>query len=332
MNATHSHHEVPTGSGEPFGESGFLSSASDWDMPVGSRIDHGRPSGYYIDFRSKVREPSWPPPWLAPADRQIHCEVAQWGLGCYEEYLHGGDRRWVEAATGAARYLAGLLTDAGALVHGVAMAHTYPLDAGWVSAMAQGETASLLVRAHLESGDDLLAEAAVRALQPMRHTASEGGAMALLGGVPFPEEYPTDPPSFVLNGAIFAIWGYVDVALGLQQSEATAWFSEGVRGLVENLERWDTGYWSRYDLFPHVTPNVASAAYHTLHINQLTALRIIHPDPALDETIARWREYRSSRLHRGRAFAAKAGFRLLVPRNRFLARRLPTSARARRRR
>jgi heparosan-N-sulfate-glucuronate 5-epimerase len=322
--------EAPSGSGTPYGESGFLSSASSWDLPVGSRIDPASVAGYYIDFRSKVRDPSWPPPWLAPPERQVHVETAQWGLGCFEAHLHTGDARWLEAAAGAAHYLASLLTERGELVHGVPMEHTYPLDPPWLSGMAQGEAASLMVRVHLAKGDRSLAEKARAALEPLRRPSTEGGAMAMLDGTPFPEEYPTQPPSFVLNGGIFAIWGYRDVGLGLGDAEADRWFEEAAAGLIANLHRWDAGYWSRYDLFPHPVANIASAAYHTLHIDQLEALSLLRPDPELTATIERWRGYQASRRCRARAFAAKAVFRLLVPRNRFLASRLPTSARSRR--
>ena len=44
--------------------------------------------------------------------------------------------------------------------------------------------------------------------------------------------------------------------------EARRLFEEGVTTLARNLHRWDTGQWSRYDLFPHPVPNVASPAYH----------------------------------------------------------------------
>ena len=44
--------------------------------------------------------------------------------------------------------------------------------------------------------------------------AAEGGVQARLGDGPWPEEYPTDPPSYVLNGGIFALWGLYDVGEG----------------------------------------------------------------------------------------------------------------------
>jgi hypothetical protein len=319
--------QAPSRRHRSHGESGFLSRASDWDLPVGSRIDPSGVDGYYIDFRSKVTEPQWPPDWLPPLESQLHVNTAQWGLGCFERYLTSGDERALGAATDAARHLSSLMEADGGIPHTYSMRHTFQLPRGWRSAMAQGETASLLVRVSNATGAEELADAASKALQPMRRRTEEGGTMALLGGTPFPEEYPTRPPSFVLNGGIFALWGYRDVGLGLDASSARSWFEEGVSTLMDNLHRWDTGYWSLYDLRSKPIPNVASAAYHTLHIDQLDAMQLVQPDPTLAATVERWRRYRASRPKGMRAFAAKAAFRLLVPRNRYLARRLPTARR-----
>ena len=121
----------------------------------------------------------------------------------------------------------------------------------------------------------------MRALSPLSVPSSEGGACALLDGRPFPEEYPTQPPSFVLNGAIFALWGLRDVAVGLGHAEAGRAFEDGVDALAASIHRWDTGSWSLYDLFPHPVPNVASGAYHALHVAQLEAMVQLAPRPEL---------------------------------------------------
>jgi hypothetical protein len=104
------------------------------------------------------------------------------------------------------------------------------------------------------------------------------------------------------------------VATGLGDETAARSFREGAAALAGSLERWDTGYWSRYDLFPHPLTNVSSRAYHQLHIDQLLALHMLAPHSEFDDLAARFEGYRESRLNRARAFAAKAAFRLRVPR------------------
>jgi hypothetical protein len=113
------------------------------------------------------------------------------------------------------------------------------------------------------------------------------------------------------------------VAVALGDDDAHREFQQGVDTLARNVDRWDTGSWSRYDLFPHRVDNVASSAYHVLHINQLRAMQLIAPRPELAAAAERFERYRSSRLNRMRAFTGKALFRMFVPRNRLLAHRTP---------
>jgi heparosan-N-sulfate-glucuronate 5-epimerase len=308
------------------GYPGFFSSARGLSLPVGSHVRSDGLGGYYIDFSVKAGTPRWPPEWLDPAEH-AHVVTAQWGLGCYERYLRGEGEAWLTAAVDTADHLLREQERGGARdggwSHHKPKSHTYRLTPPWLSAMAQGEGASLLVRAHAVTNDDRFAEAARRALGPLAVPTAEGGVRSSLGPGFFLEEYPTDPPSHVLNGGIFALWGYRDVALALGDEEAHREFERGVDTLAQNVGRWDTGSWSRYDLFPRRVDNVASSAYHVLHINQLLAMQLIAPHPELAAAAERFAAYRRSRPNRMRAFARKALFRVLVPRNRLLAHRTP---------
>ena len=58
--------------------------------------------------------------------------------------------------------------------------------------------------------------------------------------------------------------------------------------LARNIDRWDTGSWSRYDLFPHRVVNVASSSYHVLHINQLRAMQLVCPREELEAAATRF--------------------------------------------
>jgi heparosan-N-sulfate-glucuronate 5-epimerase len=308
------------------GYPGFFSSARTLSLPVGSQVGSDGLGGYYIDFSVKAGTPRWPPEWLDPAEH-AHVVTAQWGLGCYERYLMGEGEAWLTAAIDTADHLLSEQERGGALdggwSHRKAKPHSYRLLPPWLSAMAQGEGASLLVRAHAATDDDRFADAARRALRPLGMPIAEGGVRARLGAGFFLEEYPTDPPSHVLNGGIFALWGYHDLAVALGDEDARCEFERGVDTLAQNLGRWDTGGWSRYDLFPRRIDNVASPAYHVLHINQLRAMQLIAPRPELAIAAERFEGYLRSRPHRIGAFARKALFRVLVPRNRLLAHRTP---------
>jgi heparosan-N-sulfate-glucuronate 5-epimerase len=304
---------------------GFFSSARAFSLVPGGHVDEEGLGGYHIDLSVKADETGWPPPWLGPTAPYV--AQAQWGLGSYERYLKTSDERWLEWALAAARHLArsqeptGQLQ--GGLMHRERFPHTFHVSPPWLSGMAQGQTASLLVRLHRETGDETLAEAASRALLPLDVAVAEGGVRAELGGGPFYEEYPTTPSSYVLNGGIFALWGCHDVAVALGDSTATRLWRDGLEVLVAEIDRWDMGFWSRYDLHPHAVPNVASSSYHVLHISQLRAMHRLEARAELEQAIERFEDYLASRKARAQAFARKVLFRLVVPRNRLLANRLP---------
>jgi heparosan-N-sulfate-glucuronate 5-epimerase len=302
----------------------FFSSAQSFPVSPGPRIDPERVAGYYIDLRAKPALVDWPPDWVVPGEGYV--DIIQWGLGAYERYLAGEGDSWLERALAVGRYLVEAQCREGPRTGGwehlLEFPHTYRLHPPWLSAMAQGEGASLLVRLHLATGEDVFAEAALGALRPMAVPTAQGGVQALLDGRPLPEEYPTDPPAFVLNGAIFSLWGYLDVHLGLGHTEAGRAFEEGISTLALNIHRWDLGFWSRYDLYPHPVPNIASIAYHLLHIGQLRVLTQLTPQPEFGRMLARFEDYEASRAKRIKATTRKMLFRLLVPRNRLLAKRV----------
>jgi hypothetical protein len=306
----------------------FLSSS--FHLGRGRHVDPSGVRGYPVDFSSKADSPTVLPGFLDDPGRYLWVAHVQRALGAYERYLNGEGEEWLAGARRAADVLVQEQVEGGVHEGGWVQLrpypHTYALDPPWVSAMAQGEGASLLVRLHAETGEERYAHSARRALRLMRVASAEGGASAPLGGHPLPEEYPTAPASFVLNGLIFALWGFRDVAVGLRDAEAAKEFEEGLDGLAATIHRWDTGSWSLYDLYPHRVDNVASRAYHELHVTQLEAMRELSPRPELTEAAERFARYAASPVRRTVAFGRKVLFRLAEPRSARLAHYLPWAA------
>jgi hypothetical protein len=291
-----------------------LSDATFHALGLGEHIDAVRLRGYYIDFRMKAESPTWPPPWLAAPAGHFAIALAQWGLGCHERSVAGEGEAWLEGAVAAGERLLADQQPDGRWLDPRPYPHTYRVAAPWPSAMAQGEGASLLARLHVRSGDERFAAGALRALAPYDVPTDRGGVRAELGGGAFYEEYPTRPASYVLNGGIFALFGAYDVGAALGAESAQRLFEDGAATLAAEIGRWDTGRWSRYDLYPHPIRNVATLGYHRLHVAQLRALELLAPGGGLGAVANRFEQYAESRLNRADALARKVLFRLLVRR------------------
>jgi heparosan-N-sulfate-glucuronate 5-epimerase len=289
---------------------------------VGGQIASETVKGYYIDLTDAAKQPGWPPPWLHPGS--LHVGVCQWGLASYDRYLAGDGEEWLTAALAAGNHLLETQEQTGPFeggwVHRTPFPHTYSLQPPWLSGIVQGQAASLLVRLHLETGEGRFADGARGAVRPLSVPIEEHGLLARLNGESFPEEYPTDPPSFVLNGGIYALWGHYDIWLGLGDADAKRRFEDGSETLAQNLHRWDTGFWSRYDLYPHRIVNLAAPWYHTLHICQLRVFNQIAPRSEFAETANRFESYAASKVKASQAFTHKVVFRLLSPKRNPLSR------------
>jgi heparosan-N-sulfate-glucuronate 5-epimerase len=241
-------------------------------------------AGYFLDLRGKTATAgARDPESLQPVS------LAQLALGWWERYL--------DAETGAgARFdaIADLLAQRAVPVdaelrwpYKVAIPK-YGLRSGWCSAMAQGQVASVFVRQFLRTGDGRWADHARGALRPLvddSELVSQTPAGQVL------EEAPSDPPSHILNGWIYALWGLWDAGVGLQDGKAAQAFAAGVASLRAMLPAYDVGWWTRYSLYPHVLVDLAKPFYHRIHVLQLemTARATGHSD--LAATAERWRGY-----------------------------------------
>jgi heparosan-N-sulfate-glucuronate 5-epimerase len=277
-------------------------------------------SGYYNDMRD-IAGDRGPPRTALAAFKSMTAErrrahpigIAQFGLGAWQ--LAAVDARWLEVVSVVSEWIASELDSEGRIAFGFAFPHTYRLEPPWYSAMAQGEAASLLVRAADSLDRAEFAHAAQCSVSPLLSPTSPVVAVTDYG--PVLQEYPTDPPAHVLNGWIFALWGLYDVATagGERARDARDAFSDGVEALVARLRLYDTGWnWSRYDLFPHPIVHVTSPFYHRLHIEQLRAMHDLDSRPVFAETADRWESGLENPVARIHAVARKVAFRMLNPR------------------
>jgi heparosan-N-sulfate-glucuronate 5-epimerase len=275
-------------------------------------------TGYYNDLTMKAADAGDPAGSLALARALIAdraranpVTIAQLGLGAWQ--LSQRDRRRLDTVDEVVGWLAAEMEPDGTVPYRFTMPHTFRLQAPWSSAMAQGEIASLFVRASssLERPDHL--EHARRAISPLLDRSS--GLVADTHDGPVLQEYPTDPPAHVLNGWIFALWGIYDVAIACDDSDALASFEAGAEALAARLPLYDVAWgWSRYDLYPHRLVHVTSPFYQRLHVEQLRAMNEILPRPPYVRAADKWEAAVHNPAALALAFTRKVAFRFLVPR------------------
>src|SRR5262249_30375255 len=134
--------------------------------------------------------------------------IAQLGLGAWQV----GEEAWLPVVAAASDWFAAQLDEQGLIAYLYPEPYASGLEPPWHSAMAQGEAASLLVRAAHALDRPELAERARLAVAPLLDERSELVVQTPQG--PTLEEYPTTPATHALNGWMFALWGVCDVGLG----------------------------------------------------------------------------------------------------------------------
>jgi len=161
------------------------------------------------------------------------------------------------------------------------------------------------------TGDSTFKESAHRAFESFQRPVSGGGVLVEDDrGHVWIEEYLVDPPSHILNGFIWALWGVHDYARWTGSLEAKSLWESCLRTLEARLGDFDTGWWSLYEASAGATRVLASRYYHTLHITQL---RVLHRLSGLETFAARaerFEGYLHNHSYRLRAFAGKALFKL----------------------
>ncbi|EPJ1914338.1 D-glucuronyl C5-epimerase family protein [Vibrio cholerae] len=186
------------------------------------------------------------------------------------------------------------------------------LKSPWISCMAQGEAASVLIRAYKLTGEDKYLLQAEKSLTPLFLPITEGGVQSVLpDGSIFLEEYPSLKPTHVLNGFLYALIGlgeYIDVTGSKVHQDL---FDKLVNSLCQNISIWCYAGWSLYeDSVKAKGLNFCTPSYHNLQITQLKWLNKRVNNPDIQRVIEVWEKGLNSFLMRVFALLGKVCFRL----------------------
>lgn len=162
----------------------------------------------------------------------------------------------------------------------------------WISSMAQGQIISVLIRAYQLTGDCRFLDISKSAMTSFYLNVDDGGvARRDAHGRLILEEYPTNPPSMVLNGYLYAVFGIFDYWKETGDTNAGNLFRECIASIGDLVEDYDTGLWSRYDSPSYGYSGWAPVRYHMLHIRQLNILYELTNNAEFKHIADRWLKY-----------------------------------------
>lgn len=261
--------------------------------------------GYYNDLRGKVVhtvtiDKNGIPYNIAAygeKKKNVHFPITifQYGLGAYDTYLEKREEKYRDMMLKMADWAVQHQQ-----AHGSWDAFGILHYENHYSSMAQGEGASLLARAYVETKDEKYLDACRKAVDFMLTPIKDGGTAEETDRGLVLYEYPGK--AAVLNGWIFSSFGLFDAwKVTKDQKYLDAW-NDALKGIKNNISRFDTGHWSLYDWGGKYT----SPFYHNLHIAQLSTLDDLDPDAAWNEYIKKWKADRESKFWSKYAFVMKA--------------------------
>jgi heparosan-N-sulfate-glucuronate 5-epimerase len=179
----------------------------------------------------------------------------------------------------------------------------YSAGPGWLSAMAQGEAISVLIRAWLITDDATFKKAALKAIEPFYRDVREGGVTFYDGDVVFFEEVATPTPCHILNGHLFAAFGIWEaIRAGVANAELDNLFKRSVSTLLQWLPAFDASGWSYYDLAlnqwgkRHLSP----FGYHNFHVAQMKVFAAMTNNATFELAASHWENGFNSILQRAR--------------------------------
>lgn len=278
-------------------------SISHVNQGVGKYYSLSEVKGYYNDLTEKVkRDHPEEISYLPKTDLKnkesviIPINVFQYGLGVYDMSLSSQNAQLLEKFRYICEWAYVNQEESGAWINFDCIHPDAPY-----SAMAQGEGASLLIRAYIQFQDIKFLEAARKSIDFMLLSVNDGGTTLYLDEKIYFLEYTNK--SVVLNGWIFSIFGLFDYTKVCSDNKYFEILNKTLITLESTLNIFDLNFWSSYNLDNSI---ITSKFYHDLHISQLVVLHSLFNTKSFETYANRWRNYSKSKLKRIKAFIIKA--------------------------
>lgn len=289
----------------------MLSGKSVWhvNQDIGKCFSKNEIRGYYNNMTEKVTkvpellENDGLPKLNLEGGKFTYFPVAifQYGLGAYDLYLQTKSEIYLRKFMQCVTWTAESQDEKGRWNNFSHYSPDHPY-----SAMAQGEAASLLIRAYRHTGDAKYLGMAKSAIDFMLLPLEEGGTTKYEGNQALLMEYTFK--GVVMNGFIFAWWGLYDYVLATKDKGI---YYDAMKRALDTLHdllpSFKCAYWSMYSL----DGLIASPFYHNLHIAQMQAMYELTNDDRFEAYARRWQKQQGSVLCKSMAFMRKAAQKIL---------------------
>ena len=116
------------------------------------------------------------------------------------------------------------------------------------------------------------------------------------------EEYALLPPPHVLNGFITILFGLHEINRVTGSKKAQQLYKDGLKTVINNLEKYDAGYWSIYDLLRKYP---STQRYHTLHIRQLYILHDLTGEKIFLDYAKLWEKHMNKWVNKKHAIVSR---------------------------
>lgn len=222
--------------------------------------------------------------------------IFQYGFGCYDLWLQTKDNLYIRKFLQCVEWTKEHQDEKGRWNN---FSHYCPETP--FGSMAQGEAASLLVRAYGYTKEQKYLDAAKRALDFMLLPIEDGGTTKYLGDDAYLMEYTFK--GMVLNGSIFSWWGLYDYVLATgDNGNYREAMDKTLKSLIKVLPQYKCAYWSMYS----EDGLISSPFYHNLHVAQMQAMYQLTGEPIFDEYAKRWERQQKNPFCKGLAFVKKS--------------------------
>ena len=165
---------------------------------------------------------------------------------------------------------------------------------GWTSGMNQGLILSAFVRAFVITEDEHYLHLCEKVYNSLSLSLGDKYGNRIVDDYgPWIEEAMICPPTHILNGFIFAIFGLNDYNKILKRESITEEINDYLHTIKRSLPDYDMGFWSYYDL----AGTISSYHYHIeTHIPQLRELYKISGIQDFIYYAEKWEGYSNSRM------------------------------------